>query len=116
MPPGRAEFFKSAVAGRAERVGLEQFLVFIAEKPQRAQRRIGRGLAEAAKAGVLHHVAEFLQLGQVARGGLAVEDFVQQMVHLHGAGAAGNAFAAGFVHAELHEEPGDVHHVGRCRP
>ena len=29
-------------------------------------------------------------------------------MHLHGAGAAGDALAARLVHAELHEEPGDI--------
>ena len=39
-------------------------------------------------------------------------DPAQEPVHLHGARAAGDALAARFVHAELHEEPGDVDHVG----
>ena len=40
------------------------------------------------------------------------EDLAQQMVHLHGAGPAGDAFAARFVHAEFHEKPGHIHHPG----
>ena len=34
------------------------------------------------------------------------------LVHLHGADAAGHAFAAALVHAEFHEELGDVDHAG----
>src|ERR1035437_8475592 len=99
------------IAVRAELVRLQQFLVFVAEKSQRAQRGIRRGLAETAEAGVLYHVAKFFQLREVARGGFAIRNFVEEVVHLHRARAAGNALAAGFIHAEFHEEARDLHHV-----
>src|ERR1017187_8379047 len=80
-----------AVAVRPVCVLLDQLRVFAPEEAQRAQHRVGRGLAETTKAGVLHHLAKVLELLQVARGGFARQDLRQQTVHLHRAGAAGNA-------------------------
>src|ERR1035441_8658645 len=56
-------------------------------------------------------IEKVLELLQVARGGFARQDLRQQTVHLHRASPAGNAFAARFVHAELHEEARDIHHL-----
>src|SRR5262249_20502546 len=66
-------------------VGLPQPAgVLLAEVAQRAERRVGGGLPQPAQAGVLDHVAELLEQLQVRGGGPAVEDLVQQAVHLHG--------------------------------
>src|ERR1019366_1496510 len=51
---------RAAVAVRPVGVLLEQLRVFAAEEAQRAQHRVGRGLAQAAKAGALHHLAKVL--------------------------------------------------------
>src|ERR1035437_1287964 len=99
------------IPARTELIRLQQCFVFVAEKSQRAQRRIRRGLAEAAEAGVLDHVAKFFQFREVARSSFAVRNFVEEVVHLHRARAAGDALAAGFIHAEFHEEARDLHHV-----
>ena len=52
-----------------------------------------------------------LSISRSSSVGLADGHAAQDVVHLDGARAAGNAFAAGFLHAELHEEAGDVHHA-----
>src|SRR4051794_10274482 len=62
-------------AGRRQVAGLQQFLVLVPEKPQRAERRVGGGLAEAAEARVPDHVAKLLELRNVPGGGLAFQDF-----------------------------------------
>src|ERR1039457_6103976 len=108
---GGGGLLRAPVAVRPVGILLEQLRVFAPEEAQRAQHRVGRGLAETTKARVLHHVAKLLKLLQVARGGFARQDLRQQTVHLHRAGAAGNALAARFVHAELHEEARDIHHL-----
>ena len=46
----------TAISGRK---GLE----LLAEKPQRREHRVGRGLAQPAQAGAAHHVGERLQIG-----------------------------------------------------
>ena len=71
--------------------------VLVPEVAQRAQHRIGRRLAQPAKAGLLDRVAEFDQQLQVGHGAGAVADARQQGVHLRRAGAAGNALAARLV-------------------
>ena len=60
----------------------------------------------------LHQVAELFQQRQIRRRGLSGGDLLQDVVHLLRADAARNALAAGFGHAELHEELGHIHHAG----
>ena len=83
----------------------------MAEVAQGAEHRVGGRLAQAAEAGVLDHIAERLELMQVGPCPDALTDPLQEPVELDRAGAAGDALAAGFVHAEFHEEPGHVDHA-----
>ena len=88
------------VEGLIKKLGLEeqvQLLVFVPEEPQRAHCWIRRGLAEAAKAGVLDHVAKLFKFRQITSVGFALQNLFEQVVHLHGAGAARDALAALFV-------------------
>ena len=86
--------------------------ILIAEVAQRAQHRIGRGQAQPAETGVLHHIAQIDQQIQIVMGRLAIANFGQQFIHLRRARAARNALAAGLRHAELHEEAGHIDHAG----
>jgi len=109
------EFPQRRLVHRADAGGAFSFpdvgLVFIAEVSEGAQRRIGRREAQAAEACVLDHFAEFLELVQVFHDGAAVADPLQDAQHLGSADAAGDAFAATLVAAEVHEEPGNVYHA-----
>ena len=91
--------------------GYDPVEILLAEIAQRAEHRVGGRLAEAAEAGVLHQIAEHFQLGEIGLGGPVLLKFGQQAVDLGGAHPAGNAFAAGLVHAELHEIFDDVDHA-----
>src|SRR6516162_1941819 len=79
-------------------VVLEHVRVFLVEITEGAEGGVRGGLAEATEAGIANHVTEFFELLEVAGGGFASQDFIQQIVHLNSSGAAGDAFAAGFVH------------------
>src|ERR1039457_783740 len=59
---GGGGLFRAAVAVRPRGCLLEQFRVFASEEAQRTQHGVGRGLAEPAEAGVLHHIAKLLEL------------------------------------------------------
>ncbi len=85
--------------------------VLVPEILQGGQHRVGGGLAQGAQGGVLQVVAQLLDGVQVLQGALAVGNLAQQVVQPLGADAAGDALAAGLVHAELQEELGDVHHA-----
>ena len=85
--------------------------ILIPEVFQGGQHRIGGGLAQGAQGGVLQVVAQLLDGVQVLQGALAIGDLAQQVVQPLGADPAGDALAAGLVHAELQEELGDVHHT-----
>src|SRR5271157_3646255 len=90
----------------------KQFLVFIAEVTQRAQHGVGGRLSQAAETGQFHHLTERLEPGQVVGRRLPLGDPGQQPVQLDSPGAAGDTLAARLVHAELHEELGNVDHIG----
>ena len=62
-----------------------------AEMAQGAEHRVGGGLAQAAEAGGLDHPAQLLELLQLARFGQARQQPIEQLLQLHGAGAAGQA-------------------------
>ena len=100
-----------ADAGRAALVH-NVLHILVSEVAQRAQHRIGRRHAQSAQTGFLDRAAQDRPADRdrpcVA---IAVADSRQQRKHLRGAGAAGNAFAAGLRHAELHEEAGHIDHA-----
>src|SRR3954454_20096699 len=87
--------------------------ILAAEVFEGGQHGIGGALPQAAEAGAPDQFAAFFEQVEVGAGGLPPPDLFEQAVHLLGAGAAGDALAAGLGHAELHEELGDVHHAGR---
>ena len=53
---------------------------------------------------MFQQIAELLELGQIIHRGLTLSDFLQKGIHLDSSGTARDAFAAGFIHAEFHEE------------
>ena len=77
---------------------------------------MGADLAETAETGLLHHHAELFQQRQIIGCGLPLGDLVEQAVNMDGADAAGDAFAAGFVLAEIHEVLCHIHHVWMSNP
>src|ERR1035437_8536139 len=99
-----------AMSRRAAPLAYVRF-VLLWEVFQRAQHRVGRGLPQAAQAGFPEQFTEGFEHFEIVRAGLPRSDAAQDVVHLDRARAAGNAFAAGFLHAELHEEAGHVHHA-----
>src|ERR1035441_318265 len=58
---GGCGLLRPAIAVRPVGILLEQLRVFAPEEAQRAEHRVGGGLAETAKAGVLDHVAKLLE-------------------------------------------------------
>ena len=92
-------------------------VVLVAEVAQRAEHRVRRRLAQAAQAGVLAPCRRAIPAAPNPSASPRPSMILrQQAMHLHGARAAGNALAARLVHAELHEEAGDIDHVRSSRP
>ena len=65
---------------RAEFIRCNRAAYSLRKKRSVLRTGIGRRLAEPAQAGVFDHVAQFLELGEVAAGGLPPDDLVQEMV------------------------------------
>ena len=88
---------------------------------QRAQHRVGRGLAQAAERGLLDGLGQLLQVEDALEAQQGVDarllaaragDGLEDLQHAARALAAGDALAAALVLDELHEELGQVHHAG----
>jgi hypothetical protein len=73
--------------------------------------RVGCRLPEAAEAADADDLAE--RLDPLERGGVAAarDDALEERMKFVRPGAAREAFAARFVHAELHEVAGDLGHA-----
>ncbi|MFM1944517.1 MAG: hypothetical protein RI897_3499 [Verrucomicrobiota bacterium] len=82
------------------------------EVAEGAEEGVGGGHAEAAEGGFADEGCEFLEEFEVLERAVPFTDAVEDIVHLAGADAAGDTFAAGFFHTELHEEAGDIDHAG----
>src|SRR5271165_1321702 len=92
-----------AVAGRATPLA-DMRLILLRKIFQRADNRVGSRLPEPAKTRFAQQRGEALQHFQVIQRSLASRDAPQNVVHLHGAGAAWDALTARLIHAEFHEE------------
>src|SRR5208283_3414563 len=101
---------KLADSGRAVMVSNVR-LVFLPEIAERAVDGIWTGISKSAKAGLLHHQAEFLQLSQVFHRCASVGNLAENPVHLHRSAPARAALTAALIHAEFHEELGHVRHA-----
>ncbi|OQB55897.1 MAG: hypothetical protein BWX99_01033 [Deltaproteobacteria bacterium ADurb.Bin151] len=94
--------------GRATAVLVDVLFVFLAEIADGAQNRIGSCLPQAAQGRIFDNGGHFLEQFDVARLAFSVGNVGQNVQHAFGAFAAGGALAAGFILAEVHEEPGHV--------
>ena len=87
-------------------------LVFLAEITQGAQNGVRGRLAQPAEGGILDDGGHLLEQLDIALLALALGDVCQNFEHPFGSLAAGGAFPAGFVLAEVHEEAGHVDGAG----
>ncbi len=86
-------------------------LVFAAEVSKGGKHRIGSGLAQATKGGVLYDGRPSLKGLDVTLLSLPVADLGQYLQYLPRTNPTGRAFAAGFVLAEIHEESSHIDHA-----
>ena len=86
-------------------------LVFMAELLNGGKHRVGRGLAQAAQGRGLDVLRQVFQPLDIAVLALAFANAVEDFQHAARADAAGGALAAAFIHGEIQEEAGDVHHT-----
>jgi hypothetical protein len=85
--------------------------IFIPEITQGGKHRIGRSLSQATQGIFLDVISQFLQLIQVFQRSLALGDLIQDLIHTSCSDTAGRTFSAGFIHSELQEKLGDIHHT-----
>ena len=85
--------------------------IFIPEIAQRGQHRVRGGLSQTAQGRVLHDIGPPFQGWDVILLAFSVADAGQHFQHFLGSHPAGSTLAAGFLHAEFHEESCHVHHA-----
>ena len=85
--------------------------IVLAEVAQRALYGLARALAEAAQRRFRNGLGELLQKVKVLKASFVCDDAVQNLQHALCTLTAGNAFAAGFVLSEVHEEARDFYHA-----
>ena len=91
---------------------LHMCFIFVAEVAQRRENRIGSRLAESAERTHLDRFRRFFEESKRILVRVALRDIVEERKHLLGSFTAGNAFSAGFVLRETHEELRHSRHTG----
>ena len=92
-------------------LGQDVVLELVAVVPQAGEHRVGRALAQAAERHVTDHAAELVEGQEIAVGGRALREAVQDAQRLVEAHTAWHALAAGLGARELDEVARHVDHA-----